>query len=362
MGEAGERVVAAWRANPTADVFELLADSALTQDVYDFVTGGAGDERNVARNRAAFKERLLVPGIPSDDGAVRTSTRIFGVEHAAPVLVAPMGGQRMVHEDAERATIEAAVRAGVGYISSTAASITVEDEASLEPEPWWFQLYCFTDRELTRGVLERAERAGCSAVCVTVDAPVLGLRLRDRRNGFHPVHRMPWANVAHANDPRLARVTWSYLEQIRLWTSLPLLVKGVVSATDASRCVDLGYDGVIASNHGGRQLQSAPGALDALPSIRQAVPAAMPVLMDGGVRDAEDVVMALALGATAVFIGRPVLWALAVGGASAAAAYLEDVCVGVQRTLTLMGVASAQGLTRSHVIDHVASTPPVFPI
>lgn len=340
-----------WQDNPTADVFETLAGGELNADVYDFITGGAGDESNIDRNRAAFKRRVLVPAISLDDSPVQTGTEIFGDQMKVPVFVAPMGGQRMVHEDAERPAIRAAARAGVGYISSTAASITVEEEAPLAGDPWWFQLYCFTDRELTRAVLERSEEAGCDALCVTVDAPVLGLRLRDRRNRFHPVRRMPWANVVHAEAPRLARVTWAYLEAIRRWTSRPLLVKGVLNPEDAARCANAGFDGVIVSNHGGRQLQGAPGTLDVLPAVRQAVPPGMPVVVDGGIRDAEDVVMALALGATAVAIGRPVLWAVAVGGADAAAAYLKDVCSGIERTLTLMGVSGVDELRPAHVVD-----------
>ena len=331
----------AWKTNPTAEEFERGAAGLIPTDAHDFITGGAGDETSVRGNRAAFKRRVLVPRIATGEATPSVSLRVAGTELSAPIFVAPMGGQKLIHPKGEAETVTAAARAGVGYISSTASSITLEQEAELAGDAHWFQLYCVGSRDVTRSLIERAERTNVQAICVTADVPEIGLRLRDRRNAFHPVHRMAWANVADV-DHSLLRVTWSLLEWIRAQTTLPLLVKGILDADDAVRCLDIGIDGFIVSNPGGRQLQGAPATLDALPAVAGVAPAGTPVLVDGGVRDAEDIVIALAQGATAVVIGRPILWALACGGADGVVAYLDDLRAGLVRTLALLGLSGLE--------------------
>ncbi|TDP93013.1 alpha-hydroxy acid oxidase [Labedaea rhizosphaerae] len=347
-------------ARSTADV-ERLAAECLAPDVWDYVAGGSGDEVTVAANRAAFDRVRVVPRALVDVSACDTGCELFGARAALPLVVAPMAYQRLIHADGERGAAEAAAAAGVPYTISTLSSEPLEAVARAGGVTW-FQLYWLRDRDLVRNLLRRAEDAGCRAVVLTVDVPVMGRRLRDLRNGFalpssvQPVNLGDEVRERVPGDSALARHTraafdpslsWRDLEWIREHTSLPLLVKGILDPRDAVRAVEEGVDGLVVSNHGGRQLDGAVPAVTALPDIVAAVANRCPVLVDSGVRSGVDVVRALALGATAVLLGRPVLWGLGAGGRGGVAKVLDLLRDELDTALRLAGcpdVAAAHDL------------------
>ncbi|MER5887986.1 aminotransferase class I/II-fold pyridoxal phosphate-dependent enzyme [Streptomyces sp. NPDC001941] len=329
--------------------YAAAAHARLTPAVRDFLDGGAGDERTLAANTAAFDRVRLRPRVLTGRGAPDTKTEVLGRGWSAPVAVAPMAYHTLADPEGEVATARAAGAAGVPLVVSTFASRTFEDIAAAASAPLWLQVYCFRDRAVTRALVERAERAGFEALVLTVDAPRLGRRLRDERNGF----RLP-AGVAPANLPgggydspsghALAEfdpaLDWSVVDWLRSISSLPVLVKGVLSAQDARRAVAAGVDGIVVSNHGGRQLDGAPATLDVLADVAGAVAGACPVLVDGGVRRGADVLAALALGADAVLVGRPVLHGLAVAGERGAAHVLSLLTEELTDALALTGTGA----------------------
>ncbi|NUT53444.1 MAG: alpha-hydroxy-acid oxidizing protein, partial [Saccharothrix sp.] len=289
---------------------------------------------------------------------------LFGARSALPLAVAPMAYQRLDHDGGERAAAAAAAAAGVPYVVPTLSSDPIEDVAAAGGTTW-FQLYWLRDREVVVKLLRRAEEAGCRAVVLTVDVPVLGRRVRDMRNGFalpswvKPVNTDGEVGDRVEGDSVIARHTsavfdpslsWHDLDWVRAHTSLPLVLKGVLDAGDAARAVDLGVDGVVVSNHGGRQLDGAVPSVVALPDVVAAVAGRCPVLLDSGVRNGVDVLRALALGASAVLVGRPVLWGLAAGGEAGVAAVLDVLRAEFETALRLAGcpdVESARRLTTS---------------
>ncbi|MFD0200892.1 MULTISPECIES: alpha-hydroxy acid oxidase [Saccharothrix] len=344
----------------TADVERLAAERS-APDVWDYIAGGSGEEVTLAANRAALDRVAVVPRALVDVSACDTGCDLFGVTSSLPLAVAPMAYQRLIHDGGERAAAAAAAAAGVPYVVSTLSSDPIEDVVAAGGTTW-FQLYWLRDREVVVKLLRRAEEAGCRAVVLTVDVPVLGRRLRDLRNGFalpswvKPVNtdgevgdRVPGDSVIarHTSavfDPSLS---WRDLEWIRAHTTLPLVVKGVLDARDAARAVDLGVRGVVVSNHGGRQLDGAVPSAVALPEVVAAVGGRCPVLLDSGVRSGVDVLRALALGADAVLVGRPVLWGLAAGGERGVTAVLDVLRLEFETALRLAGcpdVASARRL------------------
>ncbi|MEO3808642.1 aminotransferase class I/II-fold pyridoxal phosphate-dependent enzyme [Sphaerisporangium sp. B11E5] len=326
--------------------YARLARERLDVEVVDYIEGGAGEERALAANTEAFARVRLRPSVLTGAGEPRLTTEILGRTWGAPIAVAPMGYQTVADPEGELATVLAAGEAGVPVVVSTFAGRTFEDLAAAAKAPLWLQLYCFRDRDATRRLVERAERAGFEAVVLTVDAPRLGRRLRDLRNGFRLPPGVEPANLEPAGTTGYARpaahaaaefdpaLDWGVVAWLRSVTRLPVLLKGVLTAADAARAVEAGVDGLVVSNHGGRQLDAAPAALEALPEVVAAVDGACPVLMDGGVRRGSDVLAALALGAAAVLVGRPVLHGLAVHGQA-----------GVRRVLDLLTEELADAMT-----------------
>ncbi|WP_207944443.1 aminotransferase class I/II-fold pyridoxal phosphate-dependent enzyme [Actinomadura rubrisoli] len=333
---------------PTA--FARLARARTSPAVWDFIEGGAGEERTVAANRRAFDEVALLPrvlgGVTEPDTTVRVLDRIW----RAPIAVAPLAYQTLLHPEGELATVRGAMEAGAPVIVSTFAGRRLEDlAADAAGAPLWLQLYCFRDRDITQRLVARAEEAGFEALVLTVDAPRLGRRGRDPRNEFRlppgvvPAnlpsgdYASPWDHARLALDPAL---DWTVIDWIRSISSLPVLVKGVLSPADAALAVGAGVDGLVVSNHGGRQLDGAPATLRALPAVVEAVAGRCPVLLDGGVRRGGDVLAAVALGAAGVLVGRPVLHALAAGGGDGVAAMLEAVVEDLVEAMVLTGTAS----------------------
>jgi 4-hydroxymandelate oxidase len=319
--------------------YEQLAATALPRSVHDFVAGGSGAETTLRLNRAAFDALTVTPRVLAGVDEPDTSTALLGTELAMPVAVAPMAYQRLLHPDGELLLAQAAADAGIPYVISTLSSYPLEKSAAIAPS--WFQLYWLRDRELVESLVERAVAAGCQALMVTVDVPVMGRRLRDVRNSFTLPPSVVAANLvdiateAHSEVPGLSAVAthtasafdpafgWRDVEWLRSRCPIPLLVKGILDPRDARRAVEAGADGLVVSNHGGRQFDGAPASIDALGPVVDAVGNDCAVLLDSGVRSGTDVLKALASGASAVLVGRPLLWALAVDAADEALGLLR---------------------------------------
>ncbi|MEV4890856.1 aminotransferase class I/II-fold pyridoxal phosphate-dependent enzyme [Nonomuraea sp. NPDC055795] len=341
--------------------------------VWDFLEGGAGGERTLAANLRAFEETRLRPRVLSGVARHDTEVTVLGRTWTLPLGIAPLAYHTLAHPEGEVATARAAGAAGVPFVVSTFAGRTFEDIAAAAAGPVWLQVYCFRDRDTTRRLIERAARAGFEALVLTVDAPRLGRRLRDLRNGFRlppgiePAnltgtgYDSPMAHALTAFDPGLA---WPVIEWLRSVSPLPLLVKGVLGAPDARQAVACGVDGIVVSNHGGRQLDGVPATLEVLPEITAEVAGACPVLLDGGVRRGVDVLAALALGADAVLLGRPVLHGLAVAGERGVRGILDIVAGELTEAMALTGTASPAAASPELVRPpgHVpVAPPPAFP-
>ncbi|WP_399135125.1 aminotransferase class I/II-fold pyridoxal phosphate-dependent enzyme [Streptomyces sp. Li-HN-5-11] len=329
--------------------YEDLARRKLEPAVWDFLAGGAGEERTLAANLSVFDRLRLRPRVLTGGGTPATATRILGRTWSLPFGIAPMAYHTLAHPEGEVATARGAGRLGVPLVAGTFASRTFESIAEAAAAPLWLQVYCFRDRSVTRDLVQRAEHAGFEAIVLTVDAPHLGRRLRDVRNDFRLPDGVVPANLPGGNysspgghartefDPAL---DWSTIQWLRSVSSLPVLVKGVLTAEDARLALAAGADGIVVSNHGGRQLDGAPATLEALPEIAQAVAGGCPLLLDGGIRRGADVLAALALGADAVLLGRPVLHGLAVNGAQGVEDLLGLVAGELTEAMTLTGTAS----------------------
>lgn len=307
---------------------ENLAKEVLAPDVWDFVAGGSGQEVALRANRTALDAVSVVPRVLTGANFEQVGTRLLRTEVAMPVAVAPMAYQGLLHSAGELATAEAAEAAGVPFVVSTMSSRSVEDIARTGAK-LWFQLYWLRDEDHVRDLVRRAEDAGCEAIVITVDVPVMARRLRDIRNDFTlPAHvsavhllgdlaHMPAGSsviARHTAQAFESRLTWDHVCRLREWTALPIVVKGVLDPRDAVMAASCGADAVVVSNHGGRQLDAAPAACDRLEGVVKAVGEDCEVLFDSGVRGGNDVLRALALGARGVFVGRPVLWGLALDG------------------------------------------------
>jgi 4-hydroxymandelate oxidase len=347
----------------SVDEYEELARERLPRMAFDYFAGGAGEEWTLRENRAAFHRWVLRPRVLVDVSDRDTATTVLGTPVGVPVLVAPTALQRMADREGEVAAARAAAAAGTVMVLSTIASATIEEVAEAAPDaPRWFQLYVHRDRELTRHLVERAVAAGYRALVVTVDTPLLGIRDRDSRNRFATPPGVGLSNVgaqflpeveegesalfAYVRSQQDPSVTWEDLGWLRSLCDLPIVLKGIVTAEDAALAAGAGVDGIVVSNHGGRQLDGTIATLDALPEV---VEAAGPceVYLDGGVRRGTDVLKALALGARAVLVGRPVLWGLAVGGAAGARHVLDllhrdlDVAMAISGCRTVADITPA---------------------
>jgi 4-hydroxymandelate oxidase len=340
--------------------FEEAARARLDPGAYAYFAGGAGDERTLRANAAAYAGWELRPRVLVDVSDVSTTTTVLGTEVSMPLLVAPTAFQRLADPEGELATARAAAAVGTVMCASTLASVTPAELAAAAPgAPQWFQLYWSPDRGFTGELVDAVVEAGFRALVLTVDLPVAGRRERDMREAFvlpdHlPVPNLPVAlrradfhtALAESVD---ASLTWSDLEWLRSRCPLPLVIKGVQTAEDALLAAEHGAAGVVVSNHGGRQLDGVPASLDLLPEVVEAVEGKVEVLVDGGVRRGIDVLKALALGARAVLAGRAVIWGLAAGGEEGAARVLELLRAEIELGLQLLGARAPGDVTRAHV-------------
>jgi L-lactate dehydrogenase (cytochrome) len=373
----------------TIDDLRAAARRRLPRTVFDYVDGGAGDEITVRRNRDGFDRYALRPRVLTDVAARDLSTTLLGERVALPLVVAPTGLIGMVRPGAEIMAARAAARHGIPFTVSSMATSSLESVARAAHPPLWFQMYIWRDRGLTRAFADRARDAGYRAVCLTLDVQVLATRDRDQRNGLFAMPsrvtprtvlgalaRPAWlARLARGPLPTFANfagvegagtspqslgayatgqidpsVTWRDLDWFRSAWHGPLVLKGVLTAEDARRAVDHGAAAVVVSNHGGRQLDGAAGAIDALPDVVDAVAGRADVILDGGVRRGRDVVIALALGATACMVGRPVVYGLGAMGERGADRAIEILRGEIDTTLALLGHRSPGRLDRSALL------------
>jgi 4-hydroxymandelate oxidase len=345
-------------APPSAPVnlfeFERLARGRLSAGVWDYVAQGAADEITLRRNREAFDAIRLRPRVLVDVGTVDTRLELFGRTLAFPILLAPVAAQQQIHPGAEPEAARGASAAGATLVVSTFASARIEDIARAARGRVWFQLYVHRDRVVTRELVQRAEAAGCTALCVTVDTPVIPMRDREKRRGIRwpfggpPRSAGGWVSPIYADalDPS---VTWETVAWIRSFAKIPLLLKGILAPDDARRAAGEAVAGVIVSNHGGRNLDTTPATIEALPAVAEAAQGRTTILLDGGIRRGTDVVKALALGARAVLIGRPYLWGLAVDGEAGVQRVIEILRAELETAMALCGAPSLGRITRQLV-------------
>ena len=341
--------------------FEGPARSRIHPAAWDYYAGGAGDEHTLRRGLAAWDAFKLRPRVLVDTATVDASATILGRRAALPIGVAPAALHAMAHPDGERATARGAAAAGAVHVVSTMASNTIEEVAEAAPDGRrWFQLYVQRDRSQSRDFVRRAEAAGYEAICLTVDLPVLGYRDEVVRRGFDPGEdayaNIPKRGVWRGNgdmdedlDTRNTGLAWEDLAEIRSWSSLPLVLKGILTAEDAALAVEHGVDGIWVSTHGGRQLDRTFAAVEVLAEVVEAVAGRAEVYLDGGVRRGPDVLIALALGATAVFTARPFLYALACGGEAGVARAFAVLREDLERSMALLGVARLGDVRPEHV-------------
>ena len=363
---------AAWPL--TAADWEAKAAEMLEPGPFGYIAGGAGTEATMRANLEAFERRRLRPRMLAGNLVRDLSIEVLGLRSPVPFLLAPIGVLSIAHPDAERAVARAAAATGVPMILSSAASTSMEDVAlELGGAPRWYQLYWFSDRGIAASLVDRAAEAGYSAIVVTLDTLILGWRPRDLRLGYlpflhgeglaqffsDPVFRSlldtpPEEDVVGASVRALSLfsnlgLTWDDFDWLRERTELPILVKGILSAEDARTALEHGADGIVVSNHGGRQVDGAVASLDALIEVRDALGAEPSVLMDSGIRGGSDVLKALALGADAVLLGRPYVYGLAVGGQAGVEAVIRQLAAEIDLTLALIGGRSVRELDRTAV-------------
>ncbi|MFI0483827.1 alpha-hydroxy acid oxidase [Actinomadura sp. 9N215] len=334
--------------------FEAVARERLDPVHYDYFAGGAGDEVTLRANESAFGRLALLPrvlrGAEKPELGVTLLGDAPGGSASMPVLVAPTAFHRLADPEGERATARAAAATETIMMVSMASTVAVEDVAAAAPGArLWFQLYVQPDMAFTETLVRRAEAAGCAALVVTVDSPVFGTRGRDERNGFHDLpDGLCCENMRDGDRIRpivlSPAISWDHIARLTELTSLPIVLKGVLHPADARTALDHGVSALIVSNHGGRQLDTVPATVDVLPEIVTAVGGAAPVLLDGGVRRGTDVLKALALGAAAVAVGRPVVWGLGADGERGAVRVLELLRAEVEEALALCGLASVHDL------------------
>jgi isopentenyl diphosphate isomerase/L-lactate dehydrogenase-like FMN-dependent dehydrogenase len=359
-----------------AEELEQRARAVLKLEAFTYVAGGAGGEDTVRANRDAFQRWRIVPRFLRDVSQRNLSVAVFGQRFPAPLLLAPIGVQGMLHPDAELAVARASRSLGIPLVLSTVSSTPMEAVAEAMREvPHWFQLYWPKDPDLAVSLVGRAEKAGYSALVVTLDTYMLGWRERDLQLAWFPFlhaeglanyltdpvfraalpappEQEPQAAVRHflevATNPGL---TWRDLALLRRHTRLPILLKGILHPDDARMAVDHGMEGVIVSNHGGRQLDGAVAALDALPGVAEAVGDRVVVLFDSGIRRGADVFKAMALGARCVLLGRPYCYGLAVGGEQGVRDVLKNLLADIELTLGLAGCTSFEEVTRANLVE-----------
>ncbi|TMU84580.1 alpha-hydroxy-acid oxidizing protein [Bacillus sp. BHET2] len=355
---------------------EQKAREKLEDGPYYYVAGGAGGEETMRANRNALDRWQIVPRMLNNVEHRDLKVTLFGETYSSPLMLAPIGVQSIVHPDGELASARAASSMNVPFIASSASTYSMEEVATvMGNSPRWFQLYWSSDRDIAASMLRRAEVSGYTAIVVTLDAPMMAWRENDLENAYLPF--LSGEGVGnYVSDPVFrsklkdppevdmkaaaslwskvfgnARLTWDDLNFLKEHTTLPILLKGILHPDDAKLAIDHGMDGVIVSNHGGRQVDGSLGALDSLPMVCNAVDGRIPVLFDSGIRRGADVVKALALGASSVLIGRPYMYGLTLGGEQGVKEVIRNLLADTDLTLALSGQRSASHLDRSLLLN-----------
>ncbi len=359
-----EELSAIW----TLDDFERLAPTKMSLPALEYIGGGAGAGLTAAENRTAFNRIKINQRVMVDVSRIDTKLRLLRREHAFPIMLAPAGYHKLVHPEGELETVRGADLGEATFCAASFSNVTYEEIRHIARQPLWFQLYIQTDRGFTKELVQRILSAGCEAICVSVDVPVNGPRDRELRAGFKlppgveranlstlgsaiagGAHRPSGRNIYSATHG--ADITWKDIEWLRSFINVPLFLKGVLNPGDAMAAADLGCDGVIVSNHGGRSLDTVPASIDALPAIAKRVGKRIPLILDGGVRRGIDVFKALALGASAVMIGRPYLYGLAAGGALGVARVIEILRTELEMTMGLAGCTKLSQISPDFLLN-----------
>ncbi|WP_416243026.1 alpha-hydroxy acid oxidase [Azospira sp. APE16] len=348
--------------------YEPYARRRLDDNAWTYLHSGSADELTFRWNKEAFDRLRLNGRVLADVRGGHTRLELFGQRYEHPLFLAPVAHQKLFHPEGELATVLGAGALQAGMVVSTLASTPLEDIAAQAEAPLWFQLYFQPDRDFTRQLVQRAEAAGYQALVVTVDVPIFGLRNREQRIGFHLPAGIDPANLrgmAAPAQPALhpgqsivfdgimaAAPTWEDIAWVRSLTRLPLILKGITHPGDARQAADLGVNGLIVSNHGGRSLDTLPASIEALPAVVQAVEGRLPVLLDGGIRRGSDVVKALALGAAAVLLGRPWVYGLAAAGPLGVAHTLKLLREELEVTMAMAGCATLADINADLLFSH----------
>jgi 4-hydroxymandelate oxidase len=338
---------------------------------YDYVRSGGGDEISMRENRRGFERLQLTPNVLVNVSQLDTRVNLFGSELESPILLAPVAYHRLYHSEGEVATARGASAAGAAMVISTFTTTAIDEIARNTQRPIWFQLYVQRDRAFTKDMVQRAVAAGCKAVCLTVDTPVLGCRYSQLSfglpKGIECVHLRGLDLSAPISARKMERgrifdpifdpsFNWNDLEWLRSIAGVPVIVKGVLNPEDGKRAAECGADGVIVSNHGGRNLDTVPSTIEALPRVIEAVAGRIPVMLDSGIRRGTDVLAALALGAKAVFIGRPYIYGLAAGGAQGVERVINILRDEFERTMALTGRCSIAEIDSSVLLTNDRET------
>lgn len=348
-----------------ADLEKAVAEK-IEAGPFGYIRSGAGGEQTLRNNRAAFEKYSIVPRFLNDVSNVDTSVHLFGKTYPTPLLFAPVGMNGMVHDEGELAVARAAQFLNIPYIQSTVSTFALEEVAQAAPSATkWFQLYWSTNEEIAFNMAARAEEAGFEAIVLTVDTVMLGWREEDVRNQFSPL-KLGYARGNYMNDPVFTAtlpddsfesyvqgvlqnvfhptLNWEHVRELKKRTNLPILLKGILHPEDAKHAIDNGIDGIIVSNHGGRQLDGVIGSLDALPAIVKVVNGQIPIILDSGVYRGMDALKALALGANAVAIGRPFVYGLALEGQQGVEKVMTNLYDELKVSIALAGATSVKGL------------------
>ncbi len=350
--------------------FEAAAETKMSSIAREYLQSGAADEITLGRNRSIYDSLLLKPRVLRGAEHLDTSITLFGAKLPHPLLLSPTAYQKLFHKDGEIAAAAGAAQTQTIYTASSFSTVSIEKIAASSSHPVWFQLYTPPDRAISSDLIQRAEKSGCKAIVLTVDTPVLGTRNREMRSNFRLPRGMIRENLrkygtgltrdAHftptgvATTALDASLTWDHVDWVRSRTKLPLLLKGILAAEDATLAMAHGADGIVVSNHGARNLDTTLSTLEALPGVVDAVAGKVPVLVDGGIRRGTDIFKALALGATAAAIGRPYVYGLTVAGSAGVARVVEILLSELRAAMALCGRPTIASIDKSVLWNHLS--------
>jgi 4-hydroxymandelate oxidase len=334
--------------------YEILAKQCLSRPAWEYINSGSADEHTVRWNVEALARIRLKPNVMVDVTKIDTRVSLFGHEMPHPIMIAPTSSHFLAHPEGEVATARGAGAAGAVMVASTVSNCSIGEIVRAATQPIWFQLYADEDRGKTKALIERAEAVGCKALCITADLPWIYARNREAHI-IHEVPQLPFPNINFTGGPATTGLkTWGYrnlswadIEWVRSFCALPILLKGILNPDDAERAVQVGASGLIVSNHGGRSVDTLPASIDALPAVAEKIAGRVPVLMDGGIRRGTDVLKALANGASAILLGRSVLYGLGVAGAEGVQNVIEILRTEFEASMALTGRTSIGAIDRS---------------